>query len=102
MDLRQSQVESRRIHALDRSDPDGALIGARPNAEKVKYLRRVASATTTPVRRPLVAPDGSPGAYHATLEPLRATRSGWRYGTPWIPSGPFRLEARACSVRGRA
>ncbi|MGH2821507.1 MAG: class I SAM-dependent methyltransferase [Thermoleophilaceae bacterium] len=52
---------------------------------------------------PLVAPDGSPGAYYATLEPRQ--RAALRQET-WrrlgSPTGPFRLTARAWYVRGRA
>jgi hypothetical protein len=52
---------------------------------------------------PLVAPDGSPGAYYATLEAVQ--REALRQET-WrrlgSPTGPFRLTARAWYVRGRA
>jgi ubiquinone/menaquinone biosynthesis C-methylase UbiE len=52
---------------------------------------------------PLVAPDGSPGAYYATLDPTR--REGLRQET-WrrlgSPTCPFRLTARAWYVRGCA
>lgn len=52
---------------------------------------------------PLVALDGSPGAYYATLEAPR--REALRQET-WrrlgSPSGPFRLTARAWYVRGCA
>jgi ubiquinone/menaquinone biosynthesis C-methylase UbiE len=53
--------------------------------------------------KPLVAPDGSPGAYYATLEDTRREmlrqEMGRRLGSP---DGPFRLTARAWYVRGRA
>lgn len=52
---------------------------------------------------PLIAPDGSPGAYYATLEERQ--REALRHET-WrrlgSPTGPFRLTARAWYVRGRA
>ena len=52
---------------------------------------------------PLVAPDGSPGAYFTTLEP--AARESLRDAV-WErlgrPRGPFRLDARAWFVAGRA
>jgi SAM-dependent methyltransferase len=52
---------------------------------------------------PLVAPDGSPGAYYATLEPPQreALRERVRRGLG-SPEGPFRLTARAWYVRGFA
>jgi ubiquinone/menaquinone biosynthesis C-methylase UbiE len=52
---------------------------------------------------PLVAPDGSPGAYFATLDP--PAREALRDAV-WErlarPRGPFRLDARAWYVTGRA
>ena len=53
--------------------------------------------------QPLVAPDGSPGAYFATLDP--ASRAALRHAV-WErlgrPRGEFRLDARAWYVTGRA
>jgi ubiquinone/menaquinone biosynthesis C-methylase UbiE len=52
---------------------------------------------------PLVAPDGSPGVYHAGLEITQRDalrQEMWRrLGSP---TGPFRMSARAWYVRGRA
>jgi ubiquinone/menaquinone biosynthesis C-methylase UbiE len=52
---------------------------------------------------PLVAPDGSPGAYYAELETRH--REALRHGVLrrlGSPAGPFRLTARAWYVRGYA
>ena len=53
--------------------------------------------------RPLVAPDGSPGAWYATLDPAAQEvlrNAVWeRLGRP---HGEFRLDARAWYVTGRA
>jgi ubiquinone/menaquinone biosynthesis C-methylase UbiE len=52
---------------------------------------------------PLVAPDGSPGAYYATREaPQREALRQEMWRRLGSPTGPFRLTARAWYVRGRA
>jgi ubiquinone/menaquinone biosynthesis C-methylase UbiE len=52
---------------------------------------------------PLVAPDGSPGAYYAELDtPRREALREEVFNRLGSPAGPFRLTARAWYVRGYA